>query len=35
MTLLTKYIDDLDTDLDRVRIKKVISEIYTEALECI
>jgi len=35
MTLLTKYIDDLDTDLDRIRIKKVISEIYTEALECI
>ena len=35
MTLLTKYIDDLDTNLDRIRIKKVISEIYTEALECI
>tara|TARA_Y100000114_G_C11659806_1_gene278477 strand:- start:329 stop:751 length:423 start_codon:yes stop_codon:yes gene_type:complete len=35
MTLLTKYIDELDTDLDRIRIKKVISEIYREALECI
>tara|TARA_B100001094_G_C17894984_1_gene653567 strand:- start:30 stop:710 length:681 start_codon:yes stop_codon:yes gene_type:complete len=35
MTLLTKYIDELDTDLDRIRIKKVISETYTEALECI
>ena len=34
MTLLTKYVDDLETDLDRVRIKKVISEVYTEALEC-
>ena len=35
MTLLTKYIDELDTDLDRIRIKKVISDTYTEALECI
>ena len=35
MTLLTKYIDDLETDLDRSRIKKVISETYSEALECI
>ena len=35
MTLLTKYIDDLDTDLDTIRIKKVISDTYTEALECI
>jgi len=35
MTLLTKYIDELDTDLDLVRIKKVISEVYTEAIECI
>ena len=34
MTLLTKYIEELDTDLDRIRIKKVISEIYTEAIEC-
>ena len=35
MTLLTKYIDELDTDLDTIRIKKVISDTYTEALECI
>ena len=35
MTLLTKYVDDLETDLDRVRIKKVISDVYTEVLECI
>ena len=35
MTLLTKYVDDLETDLDRPRIKKVINEVYTEALECI
>ena len=35
MTLLTKYIDELDTDLDLVIIKKVISEVYTEAIECI
>ena len=35
MTLLTKYIDDLETDLDRSRIKKLINETYTEALECI
>ncbi len=35
MTLLTKYVDDLETDLDRNKIKKVISEVYVEALECI
>jgi len=35
MTLLTKYIEELDTDLDLTRIKKVISEVYTEAIECI
>ena len=33
MTLLTKYIDELDTDLDTIIIKKEISETYTEALE--
>ena len=35
MTLLTKYIEELDTDLNLTRIKKVISEVYTEAIECI
>ena len=35
MTLLTKYVDDLETNLDRTKIKKVISEVYVEALECI
>ena len=25
----------IDTDLDLTRIKKVISEVYTEAIECI
>jgi len=35
MTLLTKYVDDLETDLDRDRIKNVINEVYMEALECI
>ena len=33
MTLLDKYVDDLETDLDRIRIKSIIKKIYQEACE--
>tara|TARA_Y100001963_G_scaffold151250_1_gene233757 strand:- start:730 stop:1770 length:1041 start_codon:yes stop_codon:yes gene_type:complete len=33
MTLLDKYVDDLETNLDRIRIKSIIKNIYQEACE--
>ena len=33
MTLLDNYVDDLETDLNKSRIKGLIKEIYQEACE--
>ena len=33
VTLLDKFVDDLETDLDRGRIKSLLKNIYKEACE--
>jgi len=33
MTLLDKYVDDLETDLNKSKIKSLIKNIYQEACE--
>ena len=35
MTLLDNYVDDLDTDLDKNRIKGLMKEIYHSACEAL
>ena len=33
VTLLDSYVDDMETDLEKSRIKSIVSELYREACE--
>ena len=35
ITLLNKYVEDSDFELDKERVKKLLREVYTEACEMI
>ena len=35
LTILSKYVDGIDTNVDKVKLMSVLKELYTESLELI
>jgi len=33
LTFLGNYVEQIDTDLDKTKLKKVVKELFTEAIE--